>query len=88
MKDAGFTMEGNHLVEMSKREYSQLVSLREAVEGKAGLPSWSEEQRTGIASFDFSSVFQVIKVYRIKQMLINEFQELLDTMKDSLSQGA
>lgn len=87
MKDAGFTMEGNHLVEISKDEYRELNFLCAAIEGKEGLPLIWQGDRNLRTDFDFTNTFQVIKAYYLKHLMINQFQNLLDDMKSSLKEG-
>jgi hypothetical protein len=85
MKDAGFTMEGNHLVEMSKSEYCEFTSLYAAVEGRAGLPPFMDDRRNQFTtSFDFTKVFQVIKYNYLVRFRLNDLQGLLDEAREAL----
>lgn len=83
MKGVGNTVDGNHLVEMNQDEYREFVLLQDAVEGK-GFPSYSARNFGFEESFDFTKTFHVIRAYYRERLLINEFQDLLDKMKENL----
>jgi hypothetical protein len=83
MKDIGFTSEGNKLVEMSREEYDEFSKLCIAVEGDRS-PWVLERSHQFEQGFDFTKTFDVIRAYYINKFRLNEFQELLNTMKESL----
>jgi hypothetical protein len=87
MKNIGMTQEGNHLVEMNKWEYAEFVKLQSAVEGRSfaeyplTLTPYEYQYRM---DFDFTKVFEVIRAYYANKFHLNEFQRLLDDVKNSL----
>lgn len=83
MKGIGRTENGGHLIEMTQEEYREFVVLQDAVEG-FGYPSMDKSHYGFMESFDFTKTFHVIRAYYRERFLINQFQELLNTMKESL----
>lgn len=86
MKEIGKTTEGNYIIEASKEEYAELVTLKRAVEGSNGLPSWSgiDYNFSFIESFDFTKTFQVIRAWYLANMKINYLQEFIDEVRKGL----
>lgn len=84
MKDLGFTLEGNRIIEISRDEYDELAKLCNAVEGR-NFP-WLLENRNirFEQGFDFTKTFEVIRAYYTNKFHLNEIQGLLNDIRSSL----
>ncbi len=84
MKDVGHTTEGNRLVEMTREEHNEFCNLCHAIEG-SGFPGALIDRGYILErGFDLKTTFGVIRAYYLNKFRISEFQELLNTMKESL----
>lgn len=85
MKDVGYTQEGNRLIEMNEMEYAQFSRLCMAVEGKPLPDFYRPREYSFQIGYQFASVFEVIRAYYEERFRLNELQNLLDEIKDSLN---
>lgn len=76
MKDVGITQEGNHLVEMSREEYSHFSLLCMAIENKNHPFPLDSRHYMLEENFDFTKTFDVIRAFSETRFKANDFQDI------------